>query len=173
MPWTAPNVIRPIPPRPADERASLDGFLNLHRATLLQKCAGLNGEQLAQRPIHSSRLSLLGLVRHLAECEQIWFLWRFAGQPLKPLYQLEDNPEAAFDLVDPARAEEDFASYSTEVEAVRLAVAERSLDETFVFGRDSRPCDLRYVYVHMIEEYARHNGHADLIRELVDGTTGS
>ncbi|WP_250034477.1 DinB family protein [Paractinoplanes maris] len=171
MTWTAPDVERPLPPRPAKERESLDGFLELHRATLLHKCAGLDGEQLTRRPVPSSRLSLLGLVRHLTEVERIWFRFRFAGEPLGPLY--EGVPDADFELVDAARAEQDLATYLEQVEIVRRTVRDRPLDETFVFGKERKTCDLRWVYVHMIEEYARHNGHADLIRELIDGTTGS
>jgi len=162
-----------LPPRPASERASLDGFLDRHRTLLLAACAGLDGEQLALRPVRSSRLSLLGLVRHLAETERIWFRWRFAGEDVGPLYQTDAEPEGPFDLVDAADAELDLATFRAEVECVRHAVADRSLDEEFVFGRARTRADLRYVYVHMIEEYAQHNGHADILRELVDGRVES
>ncbi|MDY7088864.1 MAG: DinB family protein [Actinomycetota bacterium] len=172
MPWIAPDVVRPTLRRPADERTYLDGLLDRQRATLMHKCAQLTGEQLTRRPVPSSRLTLLGLVRHLAETEQVWFMWRFAGVPVEFLYQTEETPEASFDLVDPAQAEEDFRIYHSTIGLIRSTVAGRRLDETFVFGRDRRPCDLRYVYLHMIEEYARHNGHADMIRELLDGEVG-
>jgi hypothetical protein len=172
MTWTAPFVEVPTPPRPAPERSSLDGFLDRHRALLLHKCAGLTGEQLARRPIPSSKLSLLGLVRHLTGGERMWFRWRFGGQEVENPYQSEEHPYGDLDLVDPARAEQDFAAFHQEVVAVRALVAGRSLDEQAVFGRDLRVTDLRWVQQHMIEEYAQHNGHADLLRELIDGTTG-
>jgi hypothetical protein len=173
MPWVAPDVVVSLPPRPASERASLDGFLDRHRSLLLAACSGLDGDQLALRPVRSSRLSLLGLVRHLAETERIWFRWRFAAEDVEPLFQTDDEPEGPFDLVDPAEAERDLETFRAEVERVKHAVAGRSLDEEFVFGRARTRADLRYVYVHMIEEYAQHNGHADLLRELVDGRVAS
>jgi hypothetical protein len=172
MTWTAPTVERVSAPRPADEQASLHGWLDFHRATLLQKCAGLTGEQLAQRPVPTSTLSLLGLVRHLAEVERIWVRYRFAKQDVGPLYTSDEYPDGEFDLVDPANAESDFATYLAEVEAVRRTTQGRSLDETFTFGKAQTECDLRWVMVHLVEEYARHNGHADLIRELIDGAVG-
>ncbi len=115
---------------------------------------------------------MLGLVRHLTEVERIWFRYRFAGQEVEPLYYLDENQDGAFDGVDPEHAEADFARYAAELDEARAAVAGRPLDETFTYGRRGIECDLRWVYVHMIEEYARHNGHADLLRELVDGTIG-
>ena len=173
MTWTAPDVDLIKPPRPAPERAALEGFLDLHRATLLHKCAGLTGEQLARRPIPTSKLSLLGLVRHLAEVDRIWFRWRFLNDPVEPLYWTAEHPDADLDLVDPARAEQDFATFHREVATIKGLVADRSLDEVVTFGRvEQQQTDLRYVYLHMIEEYAQHNGHADLIRELIDGVTG-
>jgi hypothetical protein len=157
----------------ADERASLEQWLAYHRATLLMKCAGLTGEQLALRPAKPSGLSLLGLVRHMAEVERWWFRTLFDGQKdLGDLYCPDDEPDGDFDLVDAAAAEADFAVFARECELADRAAAGRSLDETFAHPRRGGPIDLRWVYVHMIEEYARHNGHADLLRELTDGVTG-
>ncbi len=168
MAWTAPDVVPVRPPRPADEATALEGFLDRHRGLLLQACSGLDGAQLVRRPVKTSTLSLLGLVRHLAEVERIWFRFRFAGEEVAPLYQV-DGAEDDLDLVDPATAEADLATFRAEVVEVKRAVAGRSLDERFVFGRDRREADLRHVYLHVLEEYAQHNGHADILRELVDG----
>lgn len=172
MTWIAPPIEVPTPPRPADERSSLDGFLDRHRALLLHKCAGLTGEQLARRPVPSSKLSLLGLVRHLTEGDRIWFRWRFAGEDVEPLYESDEHPQGPFDLVDPARAEADLATFRTETATIKTLLTGRSLDERATFGRDRRVTDLRWVYQHMIEEYAQHNGHADIIRELIDAEPG-
>jgi hypothetical protein len=172
MAWTAPDVPRVDPPLVADERTRLDEWLDFHRATLLHKCAGLTAEQLARRPIASSQLSLLGLVRHMAGNERVWFRIRFARADVEDdLYQSAEHPEGGeFALAGPATAETDFATYAEEVAQARAVVQGRRLDETF--GDESVTVDLRWLYAHMIDEYARHNGHADLIRELVDGTTG-
>jgi uncharacterized damage-inducible protein DinB len=172
--WHAPKVDRPRPLLIADERPSLDSWLDYHRATLLWKCAGLTPEQLAVRPVQTSALSLLGLVRHMAENELLWFRQRFAGEDVRRLYWSPDQPQSEIDLAAADSAEADFAIYAAQVDEARRAVAGRGLDERFVYGIQGQPeRDLRWVYVHMIEEYARHNGHADLIRELVDGSTGS
>lgn len=172
MTWTAPDVQRPGSPLIADERTRLDGWLDYHRATLLHKCAGLTGEQLARRPLASSQLSLLGLVRHMAGNERVWFRIRFARADVADdLYQSDEHPDdGEFALADPAGAEADFATYADEVAQALAVVEGRSLDETF--GDENVTVDLRWLYAHMIDEYARHNGHADLIRELVDGATG-
>jgi uncharacterized damage-inducible protein DinB len=171
MTWIAPVLERSDPPYTADERGRLDSWLDFHRATLLSKCAGLTGEQLAQRPVATSTMSLLGLVRHMAANERIWFRIRFAGEGVEGLYESPDYPDGAeFDLTDAAQAEGDFQIYLHELEEARRATQGRSLDETF--GDETVTVDLRWLYAHMIGEYARHNGHADLIRELVDGVTG-
>jgi hypothetical protein len=171
MIWTAPIGHRIEQPYVADERSRLDAWLDYHRATLLQKCAGLTGEQLAVRPVASSALSLLGLVRHAAGNERIWFRIRFGKADIDDLYQSPEHPEGGeFALADPATAETDFATYMEEVTQARIVVEGRSLDETF--GDETVTVDLRWLYAHMIDEYARHNGHADLIRELIDGATG-
>ncbi|MEU3462209.1 DinB family protein [Streptomyces sp. NPDC006733] len=173
MTWTAPEVPRNEPPMVSAERASLESWLAYHRATLLTKCAGLTAEQLALRPVTSSTLSLLGLVRHMAEVERWWFRILFDGQKdLDDLYCPDEDPDGDFDRAAAATAEADFAVFASECELADRAAAGRSLDETFPHPRRGEPIDLRWVYVHMIEEYARHNGHADLLRELTDGVTG-
>jgi uncharacterized damage-inducible protein DinB len=172
MSWIAPEVDRITEPYVADERTMLEAWLEWHRATLLRKCAGLTGEQLAQRAVPPSNISLLGLVRHMAEVERAWFRRRFAGETLGFLYCSDDSPDADFDDVNPAGAEGAYAVFTGEVELARAAAAGRSLDETFFHTHRHAEMSLRWVYVHMIEEYARHNGHADLIRERIDGATG-
>jgi uncharacterized damage-inducible protein DinB len=155
----------------ADERRRLDCWPDFDRATLLSKCAGLTGEQLVQRPVATSALSLLGLVGHMAANERIWFRIRFAGEDVEGLYESPGYPGGAeFDLIDATRADADFQTYLDELEQARRVTRGRSLDETF--GDRAVTVDLRWLYAHMIGEYARHNGHADLIRELVDGMTG-
>ena len=170
--WTAPHVPRADPPQVAGERESLDGWLDYHRSTLLTKCQGLTGEQLARRAVAPSTLSLLGLVRHLANVERSWFRRRAAGQTgLGSLYASDEYPDGEFDLAAADGAEADFAAFARECDLARAAAAGRSLDQTFVHERDGSTYDLRWVYVHMIEEYARHNGHADILREQIDGVT--
>ncbi len=150
----------------------LRGLLDWHRSTLLVKCAGLSGEQLAEAPISRSNLSLLGLIRHMAKVERIWFRCRFAGEQIDRLYSTPERPDADFEDVDPARAEADYAGLLAEQEAARQAVADAPLDATF-HDSDGDEISLRFVFNHMIAEYARHNGHADLVRQCVDGVTGA
>ncbi len=171
MTWTAPTVDRPDPPRVAGERIRLDTWLDFQRATLLSKCAALTAPQLAERPVATSELSLLGLVRHMAANERIWFRIRFARSDIDELYAAPGYPGGAeFALAVADDAEADFATYLAEIEQARLVVAGRPLDDTF--GDATVTVDLRWLYAHMIDEYTRHNGHADVLRELVDGTTG-
>lgn len=173
MTWIAPNVDRIHEPYLGDERTILEGWLDFHRQTLLLKCAGLTAEQLKLRSVEPSTLSLLGLVRHMAEVERSWFRHRFAGEDVGALYCTDASPDGDFDDLDTADAEADFATFATEVELARQAAAGHSLDETFRHPRRQVDMNLRWVYTHMIEEYARHNGHADLIRERIDGVTGA
>jgi uncharacterized damage-inducible protein DinB len=168
--WTAPAVERRDPPRTSGERAALEGWLDYHRATLLTKCAGLTEDQLRQRSTPPSNLSLLGLVRHMAEVERWWFRINVGAEPVTDIYCSEQSPDADFDDVDTADAEADLATFQAEVELARRAAAGRELDETF--ERPHGPLDVRWAFIHMIEEYARHNGHADLLRERIDGVTG-
>ncbi|MFI0422920.1 DinB family protein [Spongiactinospora sp. 9N601] len=173
MIWTAPPITRDKMPVTGDERTLLEGWLEFHRQTLLAKCAGLTFAQLTERAAPPSGLTLLGLVRHMAEVERSWFRHRFAGEDVESLYCADpDNPDGDFDDVDTADPEADFATLQREVELARAAAAGRSLDETFYHTHRQVEMTLRWVYLHMIEEYARHNGHADLLRERLDGVTG-
>jgi hypothetical protein len=173
MTWVAPQVTRSEPSRVSGERDALQAWLDYHRATLLFKCQGLDGEQLVRRAAEPSTLSLLGLVRHMAEVERGWFRRGFAGRSDVPLlYCSDEDPDADFDRADAAEAEADFLAYQAECALADEAVRDRSLDDTFPGRRDGAPIDLRWVYLHMIEEYARHNGHADILRERLDGVTG-
>ena len=171
MTWTVPEIDRKDEPFVGSERTMLDAFLDLQRETLLHKCAGLDGEQLARRSVPPSELSLLGLVRHLASVERHWFRLRFLGEPVEPLFSREGVPGVAIREVDPARAEADVATLRAEWDQCRRAVAGVPLEQTFQDGRWGE-MSLRWIYQHMIDEYARHNGHADLLRECIDGTTG-
>jgi hypothetical protein len=171
--WTAPEETRTDPPTVAKERAALQGWLEFHRSTLLGKCQGLTGEQLAERAVPPSSLSLLGLVRHMTDVERAWFRIRSAGQAdLRFRYSTDEFPDGDFDFAEPAGAAADLAAYREECDLARAAMAGRSLDDTFFHQRYGATIDLRWVYLHMIEEYARHNGHADLLRERIDGVTG-
>jgi Protein of unknown function (DUF664) len=169
--WTVPPVARIHEPVTADERATLDGLLEWHRSTFVWKCAGLTGEQLALRPVPPSSLSLLGLIRHLTDTERAWFRRRVGGLPLPEAYARPDKPEAAFEDADPVSAEADLARLTEEWELCRQAVAGVPLDTTFEH-ESWGTLSVRWVYGHMIAEYARHLGHADLIRESIDGVTG-
>ena len=174
--WTAPDVERSGFPMLAGEREHLQNYLDYFRETLLWKCAGLTGDQLRRRTVPPSSMSLLGLVRHLADVERIWFLERVDGQPPEPYWKTADNWDADFDDVDDADAEAAFARYGTAVAAAREVVAGRPLDETYTSTTrrgETLTYDLRWLHFHLIQEYARHLGHADILREQVDGVTGA
>jgi len=168
--WKAPDVERPEGPLTGPERPMLQAFLDWQRATLLYKCAGLTGEELARRAVPPSDLSLLGLVRHMTKVERIWFRRRFAGEPVDNPFG--GDPDADFERIDPARAAADYARLTEEIKLTDAAVANASLDDTFTHERTGEVMSLRMIYLHMIEEYARHLGHADLLREQIDGATG-
>lgn len=176
QPWTAPVVERTDYPLVADERPALENFLDSYRETLLWKCAGLTADQLKQRAVPPSSMTLLGLVRHMTEVERIWFRERVSGEVTQPPYKTAENWDADFDGIEDADAEADFGRYYREVEAARRFAAGRSLEETFPWVRrtgEHLTFDLRWLLLHMIEEYARHLGHADLLRERIDGATGA
>jgi hypothetical protein len=162
---------RPDIPFNGPETLQLESWLDFYRATLLEKCNGLNAAQLKERPVATSALSLLGIVRHMTFVEQVWFETTFAGLDTIDYYKTEDR-DADFNDLDSDSVETVFDLYERVVRVSRDLAAGHDLDQRAKKPRRGRDADLRWIYVHMIEEYARHCGHADLIRELIDGTTG-
>jgi len=163
------------PPGEGDESSTLQGFLRWQRETLKLKCAGLDPEQLARRAVPPSTLSLLGLIRHLADVERGWFRRGLAGEVAPPLYATRADPDGDFNgaVADPAVVAQAWAAWRGEVEyADRFVAATPDLLSISVADPDRGPLSLRWVLVHMIEEYARHVGHADLLRQLIDGRVG-
>jgi uncharacterized damage-inducible protein DinB len=158
---------------PGDERQTLTDYLRFQRQTLELKCADLTAEQMARRSVPPSTMSLLGLVRHLAHVERIWFRIRFAGQDVHRLYQTTDDPDGDFDgaIGDQAVVDEAWARWREEVAFADGFTQDHPLDFVAELGGDRR-ISLRELLVHMVEEYARHNGHADLLRECIDGRIG-
>ncbi|MEU6173785.1 DinB family protein [Streptantibioticus parmotrematis] len=168
---TTPHLHRTDPPTVAGERTMLEAWLDFHRATLAVKCEGLSADQLRTASTPPSGLTLLGLVRHLTDVERAWFRRRLGAQDIPPLYYTEDDLDADLRVGEDTDPQETFAVWRAEIERAREVAAARSLDDTGL-SREGTPISLRWVYLHMIEEYARHNGHADLIRERIDGATG-
>lgn len=158
-------------PRTADERETLVAFLEWQRSTLARKCAGLTAEQLRRRSAAPSTLSLLGLVRHLTDVERGWFRRTLAHEDVGDLYATQSDPDADFNDIDGADVDETFAAWRSECERASQVIARYQLTDE---GRQrtGRAVSLRWILVHMIEEYSRHNGHADLIRQRIDGATG-
>lgn len=169
------DLIDPRRSEPAyllDDRAMLEAWLEFHRTTLLLKCEGLDDSARKQRPIPTSKLSLHGLVRHMAEVERGWFRRVLQREPDAPtIWSDRDVEDSELVPLDDADWDADLATWQQECEASRRAAAGRSLDDTGL-RRDGDEVSLRWIYTHMVEEYARHNGHADLLRELVDGSVG-
>jgi uncharacterized damage-inducible protein DinB len=169
----APTVERREPARESAERRALEEWLDFHRDTLLWKCSGLNADQLKQRPVPPSRLSLLGLVRHMTEVERWWFRMH-AGQENLDFPYDPKSEGADFEDLETADVAANLAAYQEEIVAARVAVMTKSLEDVVPSRGDhpERIRNVRWIYLHMIEEYARHNGHADLVRELIDGQAG-
>ena len=162
---------RPAIPLVGDEHEILTAYLDWHRQTFELKCAGVARERLSEKGIPPSGLSLYGLVRHLAGVERWWFRQQFAGEELPMPYYSDDDPNQDFDTLDGDVAEA-LAVWRAECKRCREIVAMSSLDETGIEKRTGQPVSLRRIVVHLIAEYARHNGHADLLRERIDGATG-
>jgi uncharacterized damage-inducible protein DinB len=165
---------RTDPEPSADERVTLTGFLDYYRATILTKIDGLTDEQARTRFVGSDT-TLLGIVRHLAEVERGWFRRRLRGEDAPPLYYSKSDPDGDFHPGLDWTVADAVAAYERECDVARLIVADTaSLDElTVVPVHDyGAPVSLRWILVHMIEETARHAGHADIVRELIDGATG-
>jgi uncharacterized damage-inducible protein DinB len=154
------------------DRAMLEAWLEFHRVTLVLKCEGLTDEQRKRRSVPTSNLSLHGILRHMAEVERSWFgrvLLR--DQAIPPLWFDPDVEDSEFVPLDGANFDADLAAFLTECDTSRATAASRSLDDTGL-TRGGSEVSLRWILTHMIEEYARHNGHADLLRELVGGSVG-
>jgi uncharacterized damage-inducible protein DinB len=161
------------PPLIAGEREMLRDFLDFHRGTLAMKCDGLSDDELRRRSMPPSTLSLLGLVRHMAEVERQWFRRVINREDVPLLWSANGDFQAAYDVSGATRSEA-FAAWQEEVEQSRRIEREAgSLDVTGYAARWGQDVSLRLVMLHLIHEYARHNGHADLLREGIDGTVGA
>ncbi|MEU6585085.1 DinB family protein [Nocardia sp. NPDC046763] len=172
MTWTAPDITRSAQVLVGDERAMLQSLLTRGREILLWKCQGLTGAQLATRSVAPSTMSLLGLIRHMTEVERGWFRKRAAGEPVGYLYSSGPGQGGDFDDLVAEQAEADYARFLAEIAVCDKAIADLPLDHTAVHPRTGADLSLRWIYLHMIEEYGRHDGHADLLRERIDGATG-
>ena len=164
---------RARPPYTGNERATLAGFLDFQRATLEWKCNGLSDDQLRQQSVPTSAMSLLGVVRHLTDVEQFWFHVSLEGHIPSWRYWHQGPGNSDIDWeVKAAEVNESFRLWRMEVDRSRRIVGQSmSLDRSFDHPQDG-PVTLRWILTHMIEEYARHNGHADLLREAIDGAVG-
>ncbi|MGH7759342.1 MAG: DinB family protein, partial [Candidatus Dormibacteria bacterium] len=159
------------PPIP-DERATLTAYLEAQRQVLAWKCRGLSDAQLKTRAVPPSRLSLLGLVRHMAEVERFWFRRGLMAEKIGSLWNSPENRRAAFEEIEDADVAAAFAAWEEECQRARAILRDLpSLEEGFMDAH-GWPCSARDMVNHMIEEYSRHNGHADLLRECLDGATG-
>ncbi|HEX3795439.1 MAG TPA: DinB family protein [Acidimicrobiales bacterium] len=167
-----PEVARSEPAFVADEGPMLDGWLDYHRATLLQKCEGLTDDQMVQAAVAPSALTLLGLLRHMTLVEWWWFEHVFAAGPTPEPYANEADPDADFNDLVPESAEQARVEFVRQCEHSRALVAAAPSLNVLTQSPDRTTRQLRWVMVHMIEEYARHNGHADLLRERIDGAVG-
>ncbi|GAA3368847.1 DinB family protein [Streptomyces sannanensis] len=165
---------RTVPSTTADERSMLEEWLDFHRETLAGKCAGLTEEQLGEASVAPSELSLLGLTRHMAEVERHWFRRILIGEDPGGIYDSEEDPDGDFHHGETDTWAEAHDTWQAEIARAREIAAGLTLDDLSTGPhRAGKTFNLRWIYVHMIEEYARHNGHADLIRERIDGATGA
>ncbi|MGQ4488502.1 DinB family protein [Streptomyces sp. SAS_281] len=164
---------RPMPPLDADERTGLESWLDFYRATVARKVEDLTDEQARSASVPPSSLTPTGLVQHLAEVERNWFRRVLTGEDVPPVHGGPVRPEGhdgGFELAGGATLAGALAAWREEVAVARAVCAERSLEDSAPFmGGEVK---LRWIYHHMIGEYARHSGHADLLRERIDGSTG-
>ncbi|AKL68006.1 DinB family protein [Streptomyces sp. Mg1] len=161
------------PPLAGGERETLRAYLDFHRATLAMKCEGLGDEELRRKSSPPSTLSLMGLVRHMAEVERQWFRRTVGGADVPHVWSDRHDFQEAYDATGASGAEA-FAAWEAEVAHARRVEAEaESLEVTAYVPKWEAEVSLRVVMLHMIHEYARHNGHADLLREAIDGVTGA
>lgn len=167
------SIPRVDPSTTSGEREALEQWLDWHRATLARKCEGLDDAQLRTLSAAPSDLNLLGLVRHMAEVERGWFRNVLAGEKAGWIYATDEDNDRDIHVTDEDTYEEAYATWQAEIAHANALAAGHGLDDIGVGKhRGGKTYNLRWIYLHMIEEYARHNGHADLIRERVDGATG-
>lgn len=169
------HVTRTDPPIHGDERETLLAFLNYHRDTFRLKCEGLTPDQMLARATPPSTLSLLGILRHLADVEQGWFNHHFEGNPAQYYHDYSQDDDAEFNVfeADEASVAQAWADYDTQIALSDAVIAAHDLAEIAAGTRkNGEQMSLRWILVHLIEEYARHNGHTDLLREAIDGSTG-
>lgn len=163
------------PPRQVAERETLETFLDFYRETILWKVSGMSEDNI-RRSVVPSRWSPLGMVKHLAYVERNWFQTRFAGEKDLPVPWTDEDPDADFRVEPDETTEQILQFYRDACKGARSAVVGASLDDLAAEWPADRPPDkrpnLRWIYVHMIEETARHAGHLDVARELIDGATG-
>lgn len=162
-----------MPPFNADEPGTLEGWLDFHRATLAMKCEGLDDAQAATASVPPSDMTLIGLVQHMAEVERGWFRRKFAGQRIPALYDVSADPagpDGGFEVAEGASLTAAIITWQQEIARAKEIGATHSLADTCRFM--DTDVSLRWIYMHLIEEYARHNGHADLLRERIDGRAG-
>ncbi|MEM9561690.1 MAG: DinB family protein [Actinomycetota bacterium] len=159
-----------------DERSVLLGYLDYHRKVLIRKAEGLTDEQARLAPCPPSTMSMLGLIRHMADVERGWFRRSVAAEDAGPIFYGEahpdGDPDGDFNAPPDATMAEAMATLLAEIEIADANIAARDLDHPEEDPGDRPPSSLRRIIVHLIEEYARHCGHADLIREAIDGATG-
>ena len=170
-----PSIPRADPDLETGELTLLGQYLDYHRATLAMKCARLSEADLKRPAIPTSSLTLLGLVRHLTEVEYWWFCEWLDGQAEHAFYFTADDPDGDFHNVDSHPVADVWTTYSAQVAESRRILSTFSDGSELARGRPNPsrpPRNVRWILAHMIEEYARHNGHADLLREAIDGETG-
>jgi hypothetical protein len=172
--WMAanPDILRSDPDLQAGELVMLGQYLDFHRATLEMKCARLTEDELKRRAVPTSNLTLLGLVRHLTDVEYGWFAEWLDGQPERNLYFTAEDPNGDFDNLESQPVLAVWAAYHAQVAESRRILATFAEADEMARGGPGRARNVRWIALHMVEEYARHNGHADLLREAIDGATG-
>jgi hypothetical protein len=168
-----PAVARTDPPFTGDDDTMLPPWLDYQRTTLLWKCELLDGDALVRRCVPPSGVSVLGIVRHMTIVEWHWFERVFAGASTPQPIATDHDVDADWNDLDPVGAMADIERFQRQCEVSRQIVAgAESMDQRAAKARRGDTMALRWIMVHMIEEYARHNGHADFLRELIDGAVG-
>jgi len=174
--WARPEDDPRVASNPVGELATIREYLSNYRLTLAMKCEDLSPEQLAARSVPPSTLSLLGLIRHMARVENNWFQRSLQGRrDAARLFWSADDDDLDFNaaVADPAVVEEAFAVWKEQIAAAdEWLDGDVDLDAVVLTPRGDEEISVRDILIHMIEEYARHCGHADLLRECIDGRTG-